>query len=75
MGRKAHYADAAAGSEGDSMKIRNPLGTNSAVAAPAGLGECKPWWAYAKIERRHRDPTGGGYTVQAPARTLTEAVE
>ena len=59
------------------MKTHRPPGTKSAVAvaAPAGLAESKPWWAYAKIEQRHKDPTGGGYTVQAPARTLTEAVE
>lgn len=55
------------------MKIHSLPGTKAAGAAAAGLAESKPWWAYAKIERRHRDPTGGGYIVQGPARTLTEA--
>lgn len=51
-----------AGKKEDSMKIHSPLGTKS-------------WWAYAKLGRRHRGPTGGGYTVQVPTRTLTVAVE
>lgn len=59
----------------DNTKIHSPLGTKAAVAAAAELAENKLWWAYAKIGRRHRDPTGGGYTVQGPARTLTKAIE